>query len=116
MFHMERYAELFVCTQLQCVRLQMKRKTRVTSRSKIANLKASEGVEHYCSTDDREERRSYGQRMAELRRWRRLPKKRVTIDLDADVLAWFRELGPGYQWEINRALRKVMETEEKAKE
>ena len=47
----------------------------------------------------------------ELKRWRQLPKKRVTLNLDADVLAWFRELGRGYQWEINKALRRVMEKE-----
>jgi len=71
-------------------------------------LKASEGVERYCSTEYGEEFRSWGERMAELRRWRRLPKRRVTMNLDADVLAWFRGLGRGYQWEINRALRRVM--------
>ncbi len=38
-----------------------------------------------------------------------LPKKRVTLKLDADVLAWFRKMGRGYQWEINKALRRVIE-------
>ena len=46
-----------------------------------------------------------------LKRWLRLPKKRVTLNLDADVLAWFRRVGRGYQWEMNKALRKVMEGE-----
>jgi len=50
----------------------------------------------------------------ELKRWLRLPKKRVTLNMDADVLAWFRGLGRGYQWEINRALRKVMVGEQRA--
>jgi hypothetical protein len=36
------------------------------------------------------------------------PKKRVTINLDADVLAWFKEKGRWYQKDINWALRKVM--------
>jgi uncharacterized protein (DUF4415 family) len=49
--------------------------------------------------------------MQELARWRKLPKKRVTLYLDADVLAWFRGPRRGYQREINRALRKVMEKE-----
>ena len=31
----------------------------------------------------------------ELKRWRQLPKKRITLNLDADVLAWFRDLGAG---------------------
>ncbi|TPJ73755.1 BrnA antitoxin family protein [Mesorhizobium sp. B2-7-1] len=42
-------------------------------------------------------------------------KQPVTIRLDADVLAWFREhveKGGGYQTEINRVLRRyVMEQE-----
>jgi uncharacterized protein (DUF4415 family) len=46
-----------------------------------------------------------------LKRWLRLPKKRVTLNLDADVLAWFRRVGRGYQWEINKRLRRVMEEE-----
>jgi len=49
------------------------------------------------------------ERQAELKRWRQLPKKRVTLNLDADVLAWFRGMERGYQWEINRTLRRVME-------
>jgi uncharacterized protein (DUF4415 family) len=39
-------------------------------------------------------------------------KKPVTLRLDADVLAWFKKQGRGYQTRINRALRKAM-TDEK---
>jgi len=35
-------------------------------------------------------------------------KKPVTLRLDADVLAWFKKPGPGYQTRINRALRSLM--------
>ncbi len=42
---------------------------------------------------------------AQLRKTR---KVQVRISLDADILAWFREGGPGYQTRINWALRKVM--------
>jgi uncharacterized protein (DUF4415 family) len=35
-------------------------------------------------------------------------KKSVTLRLDADVLAWFKREGRGYQTRINRALRDVM--------
>ncbi len=35
-------------------------------------------------------------------------KKPVTLRLDADVLAWFKKQGRGYQTRINQALRKVM--------
>ena len=38
-------------------------------------------------------------------------KKPVTLRLDADVIAWFKKQGHGYQTRINRALRKVMEEE-----
>ena len=68
-------------------------------------------MEHYRSADEMEKRRAWIDRQVEIGRWRRLPKKRVTMYLDADVLAWFRKKGPGYQWEINKALRKVMEEE-----
>ncbi|MGC2765277.1 MAG: BrnA antitoxin family protein [Candidatus Acidiferrum sp.] len=35
-------------------------------------------------------------------------KKPVTLRIDADVLAWFKKQGPGYQTRINQALRRVM--------
>ncbi len=41
-------------------------------------------------------------------------KKPVTLRLDADVLAWFKRQGRGYQTRINRALRKVMTEERKS--
>jgi len=44
----------------------------------------------------------------------RVNKKRITLFLDADVLASFQESGPGYQTRINQALRKVMRAEMKA--
>jgi uncharacterized protein (DUF4415 family) len=40
-------------------------------------------------------------------------KKPVTLRLDADILAWFRRAGRGYQTRINQALRKVMTEERK---
>jgi uncharacterized protein (DUF4415 family) len=36
-------------------------------------------------------------------------KKPLTIRLDADVLAWLRGQGKGYQTKINRILRAAME-------
>ena len=38
-------------------------------------------------------------------------KKPVTLRLDADVIAWFKARGRGYQTRINRALRLVMHEE-----
>lgn len=37
-------------------------------------------------------------------------KKSLTIRLDADVLAWLRAQGRGYQTRINRLLRSAMES------
>jgi uncharacterized protein (DUF4415 family) len=45
--------------------------------------------------------------------WRPPIKKPVTIRLDADVLAWFRGQGPGYQTRINRLLRRYMEVRQR---
>lgn len=92
----------------------MKRKKRVKRHGRIAQLRASAGnwsVERKRSTSDREAWNGWRKRRAELSRWRKAPKRRVTLKLDADVLDWFRGLGRGYQWEMNRALRKVMEEE-----
>jgi uncharacterized protein (DUF4415 family) len=41
-------------------------------------------------------------------------KKAVTLRLDADVLAWFKKPGRGYQTRINRALRSLMMEERKS--
>ena len=38
-------------------------------------------------------------------------KQQLTIRLDADVLAWLRANGRGYQTRINRILRSAMETQ-----
>ena len=38
-------------------------------------------------------------------------KKQFTIRLDADVLAWLKGHGRGYQTRINRILRVVMESQ-----
>jgi len=38
-------------------------------------------------------------------------KKSLTIRIDADVLAWLKSQGRGYQTRINRILRVVMESQ-----
>ena len=45
--------------------------------------------------------------------WYRPVKRRVSLRLDADAVAWFKREGRGYQTRINRALRKVMGEERK---
>ena len=58
----------------------------------------------------------------EVREWRgavvgkfyRPIKKPVTIRVDADVLAWLRRQGSGYQTRINKLLREAMEGKRRA--
>lgn len=75
----------------------MKRRTRVTKGRTIAKLRAS------ASGGKRSQ-----EWMGEMPGMYRPIKKPVTLRLDADVLAWFKKLGPGYQTRINRALRSLM--------
>jgi uncharacterized protein (DUF4415 family) len=49
--------------------------------------------------------------LPETMEWYRPIKKPVTLRLDADVIAWFKKSGRGYQTRINRALRKLMKGE-----
>jgi len=78
----------------------MKQRKRVTRRGKIAQLRASAGGRKRPSAPTSEWLGYY---------W---PiKKAVTLRLDADVLAWFKRQGRGYQTRINRALRKLMSEE-----
>ena len=75
----------------------MKRRVRVNKGRKIARLKASadEGKRAHDLSDD-------------LAQFYKPIKKPVTLRLDADVLAWFKKKGRGYQTRINRALRTFM--------
>jgi uncharacterized protein (DUF4415 family) len=41
-------------------------------------------------------------------------KKPVTLRLDADVIAWFKAQGRGYQTRMNKALRALMLGERKS--
>jgi uncharacterized protein (DUF4415 family) len=81
---------------------QMKQRKRVTKRGKIATLRAS--------ADEGKRPRDLPAELAGL--YKPL-KKPVTLRLDADVLAWFKQQGRGYQTRINRALRKLMMEERK---
>ena len=42
-------------------------------------------------------------------------KQRVTLGLDADLLAWLRSLGGKYQTRVNAALREYMDSHQKAR-
>ena len=65
-------------------------------------------------------------KMPEVRDWRgakrgmfyRPIKQQLTLRIDADVVAWFKDQAPngeGYQTDINRALRECVEQHEKEK-
>ena len=43
-------------------------------------------------------------------------KEHINIRLDADVLAWFRETGRGYQTRINNVLRAFVESRKRMRE
>jgi uncharacterized protein (DUF4415 family) len=40
-------------------------------------------------------------------------KQQLSLRLDADVVAWFKDEGDGYQTRINRALREYVESHSK---
>ncbi|PYX59085.1 MAG: hypothetical protein DMG73_09420 [Acidobacteria bacterium] len=75
---------------------------RKTAGRRIANLRAAAGGSKRSPN-----------LIAEIGELYRPIKKPVTLRLDADVLAWFKKQGRGYQTRINRALRKVMTGERK---
>jgi uncharacterized protein (DUF4415 family) len=80
----------------------MKQRKRVTTRGKMARLQAS--------ADERSRPRGL---LPEWPGFYKPIKKPVTLRLDADVLAWFKWQGRGYQTRINQALRKLMMDERK---
>ena len=80
----------------------MKKRKTAKKRRKIARLQAAAREENLPPDMVPRWRRYYKPR-----------KKRITLWLDADVLAWFKEPGRGYQTRINRSLREVMAEERK---
>ncbi len=78
-------------------RVQTKRRKQLKRRGKLRRLAASAGA---------------GRGSAELLQWYRPVKRKVSLRLDADVLAWFQRKGRGYQTRINRVLREAMREEQ----
>jgi len=81
----------------------MKKRQAVKKRRKIARLRASADGE-----------KPPLDLVPEWRKYYKPLKQPVTLRLDADVLAWFKKRGRGYQTRINRALRKAMAEERKS--
>ena len=79
----------------------MKQRKRVTKSRRVASLKASAGKKRppYLPAE-----------LAGMYKPLKLP---VTLRLDADVLAWLKKQGRGYQTRINQALRSLMMEERK---
>ena len=73
-------------------------------RRKRAEVKRLAAMKHdEIDTSDIPEITDWSQ--AQVGRFYRPVKKQITLRIDADVLAWFKARGPGYQSEINRELR-----------
>jgi uncharacterized protein (DUF4415 family) len=86
----------------------MKRRTKARNGRRIARVKtagAKSSTEQVKGSHDL---------IAEIGTLYKPIKKPVTLRVDADVLAWFKKQGRGYQTRINRALRRVMMKERKA--
>jgi uncharacterized protein (DUF4415 family) len=77
--------------------MKAKRKARTRKSGKIAAIRASAA-----------EARRPKIWSEELGQMFRPIKKPVTLRLDADVIAWFKAKGRGYQTRINRVLREMM--------
>jgi uncharacterized protein (DUF4415 family) len=87
---------------------QAKQKARVKRVRKGVSLQAAAGSEKLPKSALRELMNRYGSE------YFRPIKKPITLRLDADVRAWFKRKGSGYQTRINRALREVMRNEKEA--
>jgi uncharacterized protein (DUF4415 family) len=87
--------------------MQMKRKTRVTKAeaAKPRRTTRRKTITLMASAEDPKNARGM---IEQFQRMYKARKKAVTLRLDADVLAWFKREGRGYQTRINRALRGVM--------
>ncbi len=92
--------------------MQMKRKTGVTAggAAKAGRTTRRRTITLMASV---EEPKNAHVMIEQFQRMYKARKKAVTLRLDADVLAWFKREGRGYQTRINRALRGVMWEEER---
>jgi uncharacterized protein (DUF4415 family) len=85
----------------------MKRQARVTKGRKISGRKVA-GHNIARLKASAAETKGSGDVIADISKMYRPLKRPVTLRLDADVLAWFKKKGSGYQTRINRALRGLM--------
>ena len=90
-----------------CAYVQMKRRIRVTEAG-AAKARRTTRRKTITLMASVEESKNAHVMIAQFQRMYKARKKAVTLRLDADVLAWFKRKGRGYQTRINRALWGVM--------
>jgi uncharacterized protein (DUF4415 family) len=88
----------------------MKTRKRVATSPKVVRKKSAgkKKIRKKISRLQASTEEGKAERLAEWREYWKARKKPVTMYMDADVLAWFRKEGPGYQTRINAALRQLM--------
>lgn len=78
-------------------------------RAELENLKAMSDEDIDCSDIPEITEEAWQNAKPVVGRFYRPIKKQVTVRIDADVLAWLKSDGKGYQTRLNDALRKVMD-------
>jgi uncharacterized protein (DUF4415 family) len=76
----------------------LKEKVPASSQPALYDEEESSAADHPPSTELAT--------MIAIQRWKSPPKKLITLRIDSDVLAWFRQTGDGYQSRINETLRR----------
>jgi uncharacterized protein (DUF4415 family) len=101
MFHVEHCTGDIVCTIDEIQERKMKQRKRVgkSRRARAAKGRARKKRVPYLPPE-----------LAALYKPLKMP---VTLRLDADILAWFKKQGRGYQTRINQALQKLMTDDRK---
>ncbi len=87
---------------------QLEPDQRLTARQKREIQKLAAMCEDEVDTSDIPEVPSGAWKNAVRGKWYRPVKKAVSIRLDADVLAWLKAKGSGYQTKVNSLLRERM--------
>jgi len=95
-------------TKSRTVVYQLKLDQQVTARQKREIQKLATMPEDQVDTSDIPELPPGAWKNAVRGKWYRPVKKAVSIRLDADVLAWLKAKGSGYQTRVNNLLRERM--------
>jgi len=95
-------------TKSKTVVYQLKPDQQLTARQKREIQKLATMPEDQVDTSDIPELPPGAWKNAVRGKWYRPVKKAVSIRLDADVLAWLKAKGSGYQTRVNNLLRERM--------